>query len=567
MPTFKKTNPVENSSSFWLAADRRARWLYALASALMAWLSFPPYNQSGLIFIAWVPLLLTEDHLFYRQGKDAGRWVIRWGSLHFLLFNTLATWWIKNAAWIGAIAAILINTLLMTAVLYAFHRVKRNSGERTAWPVLISGWLAMEYMNQRWDLDFPWLLLGNAFAGNPWMVQWYSYTGVPGGTLWVWGVNILVFTGIRSLLLRTRLKDEERTAGGWMAFRDLFRAALVVTLPLLVSLYLYQSHSEKGIPTVEVAIIQPNVDPYNEKFQSGTEEEQLQRLLNYSDSAIGPDTRLLLWPETSIPGFVWLPDSVGRQPRLQQIRHRLGYYDGVTLLAGASVIRDLGMNPLEQPALRRQSDGSGYIAHNSALWIHNGEPLAVYHKSKLVAGVEKLPYPAFFGLVSRLISIDLGGMSGQLGAQDARTVFTAANLRVAPVICYESVFGDYTTDYIRGQRGANLIAILTNDGWWGETDGHRQHMAYARLRAIENRRCVVRSANTGISAAINARGDVLQQIGWWKPGWLRVRVALHDEQTMYTRYGDYLGRLGCFLFALLLLTSWVQFKSRKRRKL
>ncbi|MEY4144164.1 MAG: hypothetical protein RLZZ335_16 [Bacteroidota bacterium] len=557
---------MENSLSFWLAADRRVRLVYALASAIMAWQAFPPYSLSVLIFVAWVPLLITEDQLYYQHGKDAGRHVWLWSALHFLLFNTLATWWIKNAAWIGAIAAILINTFLMSAVIYAYHRVKRNSGERTAWPVLVAGWLAMEHMNLRWDLDFPWLLLGNAFAGNPWMVQFYSATGVAGGTLWVWVVNILVFTGLRHLLLRPPLSAEERTTRGWLAFRDLFRAAVVLFLPLLISLYLYRTHSDEGLPTAEVGIIQPNVDPYNEKFEAGTEAKQLDKLLRLSDQAIGRDTRLLLWPETSIPGLVWLPDSGALQPELQQIRHRLSYYEGLSLLAGASAITDWGMNPPDQLAVRRQASGRGYTVHNSALWLKNGDALGVYHKSKLVAGVEKLPYPHFFGLISRLISVDLGGMSGQLGAQEQRSVFTAGTLRVAPVICYESVFGDYTTGYTRGPNGANLIAVVTNDGWWGETDGHRQHLAYARLRAIENQRYVVRSANTGISAAINARGDVLQQLPWWKAGWLRVRVALHDEQTFYMQYGDYLGRLGCFLFALLLLASWVQTKSHQRRR-
>ncbi len=555
-----------NSLSFWLAADRRVRLVYALATAVLAWQAFPPHNLSLLIFVAWVPLLITEDQLYYQHGKDAGRHVWLWSALHFLIFNTLTTWWIKNAAWIGAIAAILINTFLMSAVVYAYHWVKRNSGERTAWPVIVAGWLAMEYMNLRWDLDFPWLLLGNAFAGNPWMVQWYSATGVSGGTLWVWVVNILVFTGLRSLFLRPQWPTDERNAQGWLAFRDLFRAGVVLLVPLLVSLYLYRTHSDKGLPTTEVGIIQPNVDPYHEKFEAGTEERQVDNLLQLSDRAMGAETRLLLWPETSIPGLVWLPDSGNHQSALQQIRHRLSYYGGVGLLAGASTITDWGMNPPDRPALRHMAGGRGYTAHNSALWLKNGEALGVYHKSKLVAGVEKLPYPNFFGLLSRLTAVDLGGMSGQLGAQEQRSVFTTGTLRVAPVICYESVFGDYTTEYTRGPNGANLIAIITNDGWWGETDGHRQHLAYARLRAIENRRYVVRSANTGISAAINARGDVLQQLPWWKPGWLRVRVALHHEQTFYMRYGDYLGRLGCFLFALLVLASWVQTKSHQRRR-
>ena len=115
-------------------------------------------------------------------------------------------------------------------------------------------------------------------------------------------------------------------------------------------------------------------------------------------------------------------------------------------------------------------------------------------------------------------------------------------LKVAPVICWESVFGEYVTEYVK-EKGANLIFIITNDGWWGETPGHRQHNSFARLRAIETRRSIARSANTGISSLINQRGDELQRIGWWERSAIRGSLNASDHLTFYVKHGDYLARL------------------------
>ncbi|MFN5921205.1 MAG: apolipoprotein N-acyltransferase, partial [Bacteroidota bacterium] len=124
---------------------------------------------------------------------------------------------------------------------------------------------------------------------------------------------------------------------------------------------------------------------------------------------------------------------------------------------------------------------------------------------------------------------------------------------VAPVICYESVYGEYVSEYIR--KGANLICIITNDGWWGNTPGYRQHFDYAKLRAIETRRYVVRSANTGISGFIDDRGQAMQQSGWWQPAVLRQKVQLNSSLTFYVRYGDYIGTIAVVMLFLKLLAA------------
>ncbi len=154
--------------------------------------------------------------------------------------------------------------------------------------------------------------------------------------------------------------------------------------------------------------------------------------------------------------------------------------------------------------------------------------------------MEILPYPEMFGFLTQLI-FDLGGTSGGYGRQKERTVFRhEQDIRLAPAICYESIYGEFMTEYVRA--GAQFITIITNDGWWGNTPGHRQHLAFSSLRAIETRRCIARSANTGISAFVDQRGDIRQATKYWEQTAIRARLPANDEVTFYVRYGDVIGR-------------------------
>ena len=162
-----------------------------------------------------------------------------------------------------------------------------------------------------------------------------------------------------------------------------------------------------------------------------------------------------------------------------------------------------------------------------------------------------MPFSRYFSFLEKYI-INLGGTTGSLGSQEEPSNFTSGNsILTAPVICYESIFGEYLTGYIK--KGAGLIFVLTNDGWWKNTPGYRQHLSFARLRAIETRRSIARSANTGISAFINQRGDIMQQTKWWTRTALHGKIKTNDSLTFYVHYGDYIGRICAFMSVLLLL--------------
>jgi apolipoprotein N-acyltransferase len=213
----------------------------------------------------------------------------------------------------------------------------------------------------------------------------------------------------------------------------------------------------------------------------------------------------------------------------------------------------------ERPTLtaRQIGDSDSYIdKFNSAIQVDTTGNYQVYHKSRLVVGVEKMPYPRVFGFLNDLI-LDLGGSTGTRGTQEHRETFNSHrdSVSIAPVICYESIYGAYVSKYV--DNGANFIFIMTNDGWWGETIGYRQHLHYARLRAIETRRSIARSANTGISCFINQKGRIIKSTNWWEEAAIRETIHANDEKTFYVQYGDYIGRVADFMavFSILYLIA------------
>lgn len=527
--------------------SRKYRYFLSILSGILFTIAFPYIgNLTPLVFLAWIPLLLVEDNIQksnYRSGK-----VLIHSYLTFFLFNLGATWWVWNASGGGASLAIILNSLLMALTFQAFHLTKKHVGSKEGYLSLIVYWIAFEYFHHNWEMSWTWLSMGNFFSIVPSWVQWYSYTGIFGGTLWILVVNLLIFRVIQNVYFKKETWLIQ-TPLVWMAGFFLF-------VPLALSLWTYFSYEEKHRP-FEIVALQPNIDPYNEKFV-GDLKPQLDKLITLAESRVRPSTDLVMGPETAISANFY-EDVVTDLPFYNYLlEHKKKLYD-VPWLIGASTFSIY-------PESRSRSsfemeNGDGFIEYyNSSLFIPRDNHPAFIHKSKLVPGVEIVPFSNYFPFLEDW-AIQNGGTSTSLGFEFEPQIFQSPSLRLAPVVCYESVYGDWVAGQCR--KGAQVICVVTNDGWWGDTPGYKQHMSFARLRAIENRRWVVRSANTGISCFINQRGDVVQQTDWWVPAVIRQEINLNDEMTIYTRYGDMLGRsLGFFALILLLFTFVKRFKKK-----
>jgi apolipoprotein N-acyltransferase len=206
----------------------------------------------------------------------------------------------------------------------------------------------------------------------------------------------------------------------------------------------------------------------------------------------------------------------------------------------------------------KKTDASGfYYDHfNSAFKIDTGKTIGLYYKSKLVPGIEMQFSNGPGRFISKILP-NLGGTKWGYGIQEERICFEHTTLlyKVAPIICYESVFGKYVTDYIK--NGAEALFIITNDGWWKNTIGYKQHLSYASLRAIETRRPVARAANTGISCIINIRGNRTEETEWWTQAVIKGEIYPETRMTPYVKYGDYLMRISLLISVFILLFIFI----------
>ncbi len=535
--------------------------LQLFLSILSGLLLYAGWSLSGLeflVFFAFVPLLYIE-HQYSQKGKPSLK-VFIYAYTAFFVWNLFSTWWIVYATVWGGIAAVVFNALFYTIVFWLFHITKAKTGPRFGDMAFIFYWIAFEYIYLHGEISWTWLVLGNAFANHPKIIQWYEYTGTLGGSLWILSINFIIYKFIicyRDTCGTKRLQT----------FRIVSLLAIII-IPIAWSIYKYNSFQESG-KKVEIVVVQPNIDPYNEKFsESYPPIQQVNKIISLANPLITPNTSYIVAPETAIPTGIWeenLYNNYLTAPLLSYVKK----HPNINIVIGATTYKNYG-NKKETPTarmIRGISDTIYYDAFNTALQI-NTRNIDTYHKSKLVIGVEMLPYPNILGPLLQNFIIDLGGTTGSLGTQKERSVFVSNDsiTKVGPVICYESIYGEFVTGYIK--KGANILFVITNDGWWNDTPGYKQHLSYSRLRAIETRRDIARSANTGISAFINARGDILDKTQWWTPIAIKHTLHLHNRITFYVKHGDYIGRISLFFSVLLLISVLsLNFIKKKNRYL
>lgn len=516
----------------------KSNYALALSSAFLLWLAWPPIPYTTpLLLVALVPLFIAISRIMSEPGPKKGKWVFLTAGLTFLVWNTACIYWVYNAisAYNNPVVALLVSlipyglgALLMTFAFWLFYRLKLvTASPKLAYFGLVSFWVSMEYLHASWDLAFPWMTLGNGLAGMHQLAQWYETTGVYGGSVWIILSNILAFEAWKSYQQNTGYL-KIRTGLGWL---------LLVLIPVGISLAKYYNYQEKPMP-VNVVVVQPNIDPY-EKMGGMSTANQLDILTKLSDSVSQVNTEYFIWPETALPSYVD-EEKIRDSREFHSLQQFLNRYKNGTLITGMETMRFYNEQKTISSSLDPNS-GRYYDHFNTAVQLENSPNVQFYHKSKLVPGVEKMPFPKLLSFLSPVFA-GLGGTVSGWGWQDDPGVFySQSGVGVSPVICYESLWGSWIGQSVKD--GAQLIAIITNDGWWGNTSGKDQHFLYAKLRAIETRRWVVRSANTGISGFIDQRGDVVKQSGWWKRDALKMDVNLNDELTFYTKSGDIIAQL------------------------
>ena len=442
----------------------------SIVSGLLFVLSWPGNGGfAPLLFLVFVPLLFVEDAIFRSQRGN----IFRISYPSFVLFNSLSAYWLymvsegletKLSVYLFVV---IVNSALMALVFHLFHFTRRKIGSKEGYIGLVLYWIGYEYFHYHWELSWPWLNLGNGFANSVHWVQWYEYTGVWGGTIWIFVVNILIFKILdKAITYRATIKQNRL---------NIVLFILILLLPIIFSMYIYSSYQEKENP-VTITVLQPNVDPYSEKYVLGFE-EQLNSMLSLVSADQLNSSDYLIAPETALIEDIWVND-LKRSVSIPIIKKFIADYPQLNFVSGLTSYYIFAENEQLSSTVRKLGKSDRwYDAYNSAIQINSTDNIEFYHKSKLVPGVEKMPFTSFLKPLEGL-ALDLGGTIGSLGTQEEAEVFIShdGKVKIAPVICYESIYGEYVGEYVKA--GANLIFIITNDGWWGDSPGYVQHLAY-----------------------------------------------------------------------------------------
>ncbi|MBE6227950.1 MAG: apolipoprotein N-acyltransferase [Bacteroidales bacterium] len=534
-------------------------WGLVMLFAAMMSVPFLVPHTGFLALFGIVPLLCMDRIATLTEKKRV--WIYHYSA--FVLWNAITTFWVCNATVGGGIFAVLANSLQMSTIFGLFRLSKKKFTGTLPYIFLMVTWIAWERFYFDAEISWPWLVLGNSFARTTWAIQWYEFTGSLGGSLWIWLTNLGIFGLLVSL-----------SDGSWSTWNMKAKSAAVIGMTALLiappaisgAIGKEYKDSMQAEEMLDVLIVQPNIDPYN-KFQALTQAQQnailegmITKELEYrkNDSTAAP--LLVLTPETFTSDII-----VGQYERSRTWRRftsLLESYPNVNMLFGASAYDYI--NSQEAPSYTARDLGQGLWveSHNSALMIDGSRRTEIFHKSKLVVAVEHTPYPRFFCPIDNM----LGGVMGRCVGQDEITLLNVEDIEghktpIGCAVCYESVYGEYYTDYIR--KGARAMTIITNDAWWGDTPGYRQHLSYASLRAIETRRAIARCANTGISAIISPSGEIMQPTPWWEQAVIKGQIPLRDDITFFVSHGDITGRVCSFIHWLLLLALIVRFITRR----
>ena len=488
----------------------RADILYAVLSGLLLTASFPPGKTAWIAWFALVPLLKSIGKVSPYRALKLG-WIA--GLAHYL---TLVYWVVfvmghyGNLHWAVALSILGLLALYLGVYPACFcFALSLLKGSRLITLKAAALWVGLEYVRSFLLTGFPWCLLGYSQFQRVEVIQIADLVGV-------YGVSFLIV--LANALIYALLFDPSFSRAGSLKWETAL--GLLLMAGSLAYGFDRLNLQEKGV-SVQTAIVQGNIDQsikWDPKYQEKT--IQVYRRLTLSASPQKP--RLIVWPETSVPFFFQEDGKLGHE--ILRVSEETGAY----LLFGS-------------PAYERGKEGVR-LYNRAYLLSPNSRSLDYFDKVHLVPFGEYVPLKRFLPFVKRLVV-----SAGDFASGDKVTPIGPPDLSLGVLICYESIFPEIARAHAR--KGARILANLTNDAWFGVTSAPYQHLSMAVFRAVENRKPLVRAANTGISAFVSDSGEILQEGGLFSEEVLMMALPVADSSlTLYTRYGDF------FAFGLLILS-------------
>jgi len=479
---------------------------YALPilSGLLLALSFPKPAYSFLAWIALVPLIVSVT------GRD-GAVSFRYGFVSGLVFYLLSVNWIVGTmSGYGGLpyplSILLLAALSGYLALYTgcFAWFVSVAGRRWAAAALAAApffWSALELARNYMLSGFPWNLLGYSQATNTVVVQIADTTGVYG----VSALIVLTNAAFSGIVLAANRKTISIRKASLLAIA----AALVLLSAKGYGRYRLAHPPEKN-GNIKVALVQGNIEQFA-KWDPAYQDEVIDTYTKLTLAAAETHPDIIIWPETATP-FYYQDDELRR--RVEELAKKTGTY----LLTGS-------------PSFRKNPDGT-FTDYNSAYLISpEGVTVGRYDKMHLVPFGEYVPLKKLLPFVSKMVT-----SIGDFGTGADYTVIRAGRGSFGTAICFEAIFPELVRMFPLG--GANFIVNITNDAWFGKSAAPYQHFDMALMRAVENRRTLVRAANTGVSGFVDPEGRVMARTEIFTRGYVVKDIYLVGEKSFYTLHGD-----------------------------
>lgn len=497
--------------------NRKRELILGFVSGLLLGISFPPFPFPIFIFFALIPYLSIIE---WKYGlAEINRF-----TYYTIFFFTLITlyWvgsWTKEAdpfLMISGVLLLFINPALFMIPSTLYYFCKKSLNKNYALFLFPFFWVSFEYAYSLTDLRFPWLTLANSLPYFNWFIQIADIIGAYGISLIVLYINVFLYLFFKQYI-QTKRQD----------LRLVCVAILLFIFPVIYGMYktfTFQHESKK----IKVGLVQPNLNPWD-KWEAGNLDEQLNLYLKLSQKTVEQGAKLIVWPESALPVYL----LSGNYPYEVEKIHQFVDSNNVYLMTGmpdAAFYFNLDEAPPE--AKRTRSGDVAYTSYNSILLFSPfSSSVQKYGKIKLVPFGEKVPFVEQLPFLGDLIKWQVGISSWNVGKE--QTVFNFMNIKAAAVVCIESIYPDFVAEFI--QQDAELLVVVTNDSWYGYSSGPFQHKEIASLRAIENRRTVIRAANGGISCIIDPLGRTVSETKLFTKNVLVGYAELRNEKTFYTK--------------------------------
>jgi len=498
------------------------RFLLILSGILFG-ISFPPFPfpSTLLIFFFLVPYLFTI------KNRTSLAEINKLSYLTFLTLSVITLYWVGS--WqskadpflmIGGGVLLFFYPAVLLIISTLFYLTKKIFGNKISLWLLPIHWITVEYLLTLTDLKFPWLTLGHALAKFTAFIQVADLIGSYGLSLIILYINVMLFKAAENFS---------------QSFSKSIRLVLVSILIFCVIIFygFIKINNSTQQKTIKVGIVQPNLDPW-EKWQTGGLTDLLNDYFELSDTCIKQGAKIVIWPETALPVYLlsaeydYLKDSIYSYVRNNNIH----------LLTGMPDFRTYFENP---PTDAKKSQNSDYYftTYNSILLFNPiSKEIQKYGKMHLVPLGEKVPFVESLPFLGDFFKWNVGISSWNTGRDT--TIFNLVidndTIKLAGLVCFESVFPSFVSEFAK--RGAEFLVVVTNDSWYGNSSGPYQHKEFAALRAVENRKAVVRCANGGISCLIDQFGRTIYETQMFTKESFVVDVPIVKQSSFYSENPD-----------------------------